>query len=45
MVVAISRGGKTFMPTLGTVFQDGDLIHLAVTPAATDRLKALMGLM
>lgn len=45
MVVAITRGGKTFMPTLGTVFQEGDLIHLAVTSSSEDRLKALMGLM
>ena len=45
MVVAISRGGITHMPTLGTLFREGDLVHLAVTTAATDRLKALMGLM
>jgi len=45
MVVAISRGGKTIMPTLGTVFQEGDLIHLAVVASSADRLKALMGLM
>ena len=45
MVVAITRGGKTFMPTLGTVFQEGDLIHLAVVSSSEGRLKALMGLM
>jgi trk system potassium uptake protein TrkA len=42
-VVAISRGGKTFLPTLGTVFQAGDWLHLAVLAASTDRLKALLG--
>jgi trk system potassium uptake protein TrkA len=42
-VVAISRGGKTFLPTLGTVFQAGDWLHLAVLAASADRLKALLG--
>ena len=45
LVVAISRHGTTFLPTLGTVFQDGDLIHLAVLAASADRLRALLGLM
>ncbi len=43
-VIAISRGNKTFLPTLGTVFQGSDLIHLAVVAASSDRLKALLGL-
>ncbi len=43
-VVAISRGDKTFLPTLGTVFQQGDRLHLAVLVASADRLKALLGL-
>ncbi len=43
-VVAISRGGKTFLPTLGTLFQDGDLIHLALLAQDADRAKALLGL-
>ncbi|MDD1685198.1 MAG: TrkA family potassium uptake protein [Methanoregula sp.] len=42
-VVALSRGGKTFIPTLGTVFQKGDMIHIVVSVAADERLKALMG--
>ncbi len=41
-VVAISRGGKTFLPTLGTVFQTGDILHVAVTPSAADRLRDLV---
>jgi hypothetical protein len=41
--VAISRGGKTFLPTLGTVFQAGDWLHLAALAASADRLKALLG--
>lgn len=43
-VVAISRGGRTFVPTIGTVFQHGDMIHVAVSSTSVDRLKALMGL-
>ncbi|MBM4462076.1 MAG: TrkA family potassium uptake protein [Chloroflexi bacterium] len=43
-VVAISREGKAFLPTLGTVFQKGDLVYLVVLAASTNRLKALLGL-
>ncbi len=43
-VVAISRGGKTFLPTLGAVFQEGDLLHLAVLAASADRLQALFSM-
>ncbi|NLS76767.1 MAG: NAD(P)-binding domain-containing protein [Chloroflexi bacterium] len=43
-VVAISRGGKTFLPTLGTQFQSGDLIHLALLAASAARISQLLGL-
>ncbi|MCX7614336.1 MAG: NAD-binding protein [Clostridiales bacterium] len=43
-VTAISRGHKTFLPTLGTVFERNDLIHMTVTATSGDRLKALLGL-
>ena len=43
-VVAISRGGQTFLPTLGTVFQAGDLLHCAILAASADRFKTLLGL-
>lgn len=42
-VVAISRGGKTFLPTLGAVFQAGDWLHLAVLATSAGRLKRLLG--
>jgi hypothetical protein len=32
------------LPTPATVFQQGDLIHLAVLAASTERLEALLGL-
>jgi trk system potassium uptake protein TrkA len=43
-IVAISRHGKTFIPTLSTEMQEGDMIHLAVLVASGERLKALLGL-
>jgi trk system potassium uptake protein TrkA len=43
-VTAITRGGRTFIPTLGTEFQEGDLLHLAVLTTATERLKNLLAL-
>lgn len=42
-VVAISRSGRTFLPTLGTVFQQGDVAHLAVLAASSSRLAKLLG--
>ncbi len=41
-VIAISRGGKTILPTAGTTFEEGDLVHLAVVSSATDKLKKLV---
>jgi trk system potassium uptake protein TrkA len=43
-VVAISRGGRTFLPTLGTVFQEGDAVHFALLAVSAHRFKALLGL-
>jgi trk system potassium uptake protein TrkA len=43
-LVAISRSSKTFLPTPATIFQQGDLIHLAVLAESTERLEALLGL-
>jgi trk system potassium uptake protein TrkA len=42
-VATISRGGHTLLPTLGTVFQEGDVLHLVVLAASAERLKALLG--
>lgn len=43
-VVAITRRGKTLLPTLGTEFQLGDLVHLAVLSSSSERLKLILGL-
>ena len=42
-VVAVTRGGKTFLPILGTTLREGDLVHLAVMSASMDRLRGMLG--
>lgn len=41
--VAISRSGRTFIPTQATVLEAGDILHLAVVGASRDRLTSLLG--
>jgi len=41
-IVSISRLNKTFLPTLGTIFRAGDLLHLAVLTTSTNKLKELL---
>jgi trk system potassium uptake protein TrkA len=43
-VVAITRQGEAFIPTLGSQFKDGDIIHVAILAAALGRFKSLLGL-
>lgn len=42
-VVAITRKGRTFLPTAKTEFIEGDLIHLAVLHAAMKKIKEMFG--
>ena len=42
-VVSITRGGKTVIPTSGSVFLKGDMVHIAVMTASEGLLKSLMG--
>jgi trk system potassium uptake protein TrkA len=42
-VVALSRDGRTFLPTLGTQFRAGDLVHICVLHSSVERLRALLG--
>lgn len=44
-VVAISRDYKTFLPTLGSVFQKNDVVYIAVMVSAVKRLKSILGLL
>lgn len=41
-IVAINRGGQTFLPTGGATFQAGDMLYCALVTASADRLKALV---
>jgi len=43
-VMAITRGKKTDIPVSGAVFQERDIIHMAVESSSTNRLKALLGM-
>jgi trk system potassium uptake protein TrkA len=43
-VAALSRAGTTFLPTLGTVLEKGDILHLVILASSADRVKAVMGL-
>lgn len=43
-MVAIGRGNKTLLPTLGTVVQKGDMLYIAVVVASSGRLKRMFGL-
>jgi trk system potassium uptake protein TrkA len=43
-VTSITRRGKTFIPILGTEFQDGDRLTLAVVASSHERLEDLMAM-
>jgi len=43
-IVAITRQGAAFVPTLGSQFKDGDIIHVAILASALERFKTLLGL-
>jgi trk system potassium uptake protein TrkA len=41
-VIAITRKGQAFLPTTGTVFERGDLLHVAVMSTSSGRLNGLL---
>ncbi|NJD60407.1 MAG: TrkA family potassium uptake protein, partial [Anaerolineae bacterium] len=43
-IIAITRQGAAFIPTLGSQFKEGDLVHAAVAASSLERLKTLLGL-
>jgi trk/ktr system potassium uptake protein len=43
-VVAITRQGAAFIPTLGGQFKEGDVAHIAILASALERFKTLIGL-
>jgi trk system potassium uptake protein TrkA len=44
VVVAITRQGAAFIPTLGSELKQGDVVHLALLASALERFKTLIGL-
>ena len=42
VVPAMTRAGRALIPTLGTQFRDGDVLHLVVLASAMERLEALL---
>ncbi|MHB0977461.1 MAG: potassium channel family protein [Candidatus Aquicultorales bacterium] len=42
MVVSVIRYGKPFIPTSGTVFQEGDGLQVVATTSAVQRLKKML---
>ena len=41
-VIALTRDGKTGIPSTGTVFLKGDILHISVEEHSVERLKSLM---
>jgi trk system potassium uptake protein TrkA len=44
LVISITRNDQAMIPTLGTEFREGDLIHLAVLSSAMNRLEEMLGM-
>jgi len=44
-VVAVSRQNQTFLPTLGTQLQKGDVVYLSVLATSAKKLKHVLGLL
>jgi trk system potassium uptake protein len=44
LVASITRNGQAFIPIIGTVFQEGDLLNLVVLSSAMIRLEEMLGL-
>jgi trk system potassium uptake protein len=41
-VIAVTRGGHSFLPTSGSLAQDGDAVSFAVAAGALDRLRSFL---
>jgi len=44
MVVSITRLGRAFVPVVGTIINDGDLLHIAVAASSIPQLKRILGI-
>ncbi len=43
-VISITRDDKAFLPSAGTEFREGDIIHITVQSSALGRLEEMLGL-
>lgn len=43
-VVSITRRNHTFIPTLGTLLEPDDVLHISVTDAGIEKLKSMFGI-
>lgn len=43
-VISITRDDRAILPTTGTTFQVGDIVHVAVLSGAMERLESLLGM-
>jgi trk system potassium uptake protein len=43
-LIAITRNDSAFIPSSGTTFKEGDIVHLAVLSSAMQRLEEMFGL-
>jgi trk system potassium uptake protein len=44
LVASITRNEQAFIPIIGTIFQEGDMLNLVVLSSAMGRLEAMLGL-
>lgn len=43
-VIAVTRDDKAFLPSAGTEFREGDILHIAIQSTALPRLEEMLGL-
>jgi trk system potassium uptake protein TrkA len=43
-VISVTREGQAFIPSAGTTFREGDVIHLTVMASAMGRIEQMLGL-
>jgi trk system potassium uptake protein TrkA len=44
LVISLTRNEEAFIPIAGTVFQEGDLVNLAVLSSSMERLEEMLGM-
>ncbi|MDD5621933.1 MAG: TrkA family potassium uptake protein [Actinomycetota bacterium] len=44
MVVSITKLGRAFIPVVGTIMDQGDLLHIAVASSSIPQLKRILGI-